>query len=63
MLLPKKNITKKKQIDKKVTELEFETGNGKKYKIEVIQDSAIYANKAEGYLPGLYYLVAWKEYF
>ena len=41
---------------------EFEAGNNKKYKIEAIQDSAIYAKKKDGYLPKLYYLVAWKGY-
>ena len=36
---------------------EFKAGNDKEYKVEVIQDSAIYAKKADGYLLGLYYLV------
>ena len=27
-----------------------------------IQDSAVYAKEANGHLPGLYYLVAWKGY-
>ena len=37
---------------------EFELGNDKKYKVEAIRDSAVYAKKADGDLPGLYYLVA-----
>ena len=42
--------------------LEFEASDSKEYKVEVIQDSAVYANKAKGHLPGLYYMVAWKRY-
>ena len=41
---------------------EFELGNDKKYKVEAIQDSAVYAKEADGHLPGLYYLVTWKGY-
>ena len=44
-------------MDKKVKKLEFEADNSKEYKIETIWDSAFYANKAEGYLLALYYLV------
>ena len=60
MLLLKQDTTKKMQVDKKVKELNFEASNdGKKYKIEVIQDSATYANKLEsGHLSGLYYVIA-----
>ncbi len=43
--------------------MEFENDdNNKKYKIKAICDSAIYASKLEGHLPGLYYLVLWKNY-
>ena len=41
---------------------EFKPSNNKEYKIEAIWDSAFYAKKANGYLQGLYYLVAWKGY-
>ena len=41
---------------------EFEAGNNKEYEIEGIQDSAIYARESVGQLPGLYYLVLWKDY-
>ena len=37
---------------------EFELGDNKEYEVEAIRDSAIYAKKADGHLPGLYYLVA-----
>ena len=40
----------------------FQTGNDKEYKVEAIQDNAIYAKEADGYIPGLYYLVVWKSY-
>ena len=38
-------------------EPEFDAGDNKEYKVEAIKDSAVYAKEAEGYLPGLYYLV------
>ena len=41
---------------------EFEPGNDKEYKVEAIRDSAVYTKEADRYLPGLYYLVAWKGY-
>ena len=39
-------------------EPEFNTGDNKEYKVEAIINSAVYAKKAEGHLPGLYYLVS-----
>lgn len=36
---------------------EFEIGNNKRYEIEAIQDNAIHAKEADGYLPGLYCLI------
>ena len=62
ILLLEKDNTKKKRVDKTVTKLEFEAGYSKEYEMEVIWDSAIYANKAKDYLLSLYYLVAWKKY-
>ena len=41
---------------------EFEPGDDKEYEVEAIRDSAVYAKEADGHLPGLYYLVAWKDY-
>ena len=44
-------------------QLEFEAGNHKKYEVDGIRDSAVYAKEsATGQLPGLYYLVLWKGY-
>ena len=46
-------------MDENMTELDFKARNSKKYKIEVVQDSAVYTNKLKvGYLSGFYYLVA-----
>ena len=39
-------------------EPEFKASNNKKYKVEAIKDSTVYAKKIEGHLPGLYYLVS-----
>ena len=42
---------------------EFKPGNDKKYKVEAIRDSAVYAGESEsGHLSGLYYLISWKGY-
>ena len=41
---------------------EFELGNNKEYKVEAIQDNAVFAKEADGHLLGLYYLVTWKGY-
>ena len=61
--LLEQDTTRKVRVDKRVTELEFEAGNGKKYKVETIWDSAVYANESEsGQLLSLYYLVALKRY-
>ena len=43
-------------------DFEFEAGNNKKYKVDVIQDSAVYTKESARQLLGLYYLVSWKEY-
>ena len=37
---------------------EFEPGDNKEYEVETIRDNAVYAKEVDGYLPGLYYLVA-----
>ena len=49
-------------MDENVTE--FEAGsNDEEYEVEGIRDSAVYAKEsATGHLPGLYYLVSWKNY-
>ena len=63
MSLLEKDTTRKERMDKRVKQLDLEAGNSKKYKIEAIWDSAVYASKSKSdQLPGLYYLVAWKGY-
>ena len=59
--LLEQNTPRKKRV-KKVPELN--TGdNSEEYKVEAIWDNMVYAIESElGYLPGLYYLVAWKVY-
>lgn len=62
MLLPEQNTTKKEQIDKIMSELEFvNKGNGK-YEIKVLCGSAVYTREFQGHLPDLYNLVSWKGY-
>ena len=35
----------------------FEEGNNKKYKVKVIQNSAVYTKEVDSHLPKLYYWV------
>ena len=63
--LLEQDTTKKRRVDKEVRQMEFDIGdnNCRKYEVEVIWDSAVYAKESESnHLPGLYYLVACKEY-
>ena len=59
--LLKHDITRKRRMNE-FSALEFEPDDNKKYEVEAIQDSAVYAKEVDGYLSGLYYLVAWKSY-
>ena len=56
------NTTRKKWVDENVTELEFDAGDSEEYKVEAIRDNAVDVKESEGYLPGFYYLGAWKSY-
>ena len=58
------DITKKRWINNfiKVSGFELELSNDKEYKVEAIQDSEVYAKKANKHLLGLYYLIIWKNY-
>ena len=63
MSLLEQDTTGKGWLNENIKKLDFEFGNSEEYKVEAIRDSIIYVNKLEGdYLPGLYYLIAWKEY-
>ena len=58
--LLEQDITRKEQV-KKVPKLDA-GDNSKEYEVETIWDNAVYAMESEsGHLPGLYYLVAWKD--
>ena len=64
MSLVKQNTTKKGQINELFPEPEpgFDASNNKKYKVEAIKESTVYTKEAERHLPGLYYLISWKDY-
>ena len=53
MLLLEQETTKKRQVDKNVIELDIANHNNRKYKVEVIYNSAIYMKESIGSLPGL----------
>ena len=58
MSLLEQDTIRKKRVNKNVTELNAGKDSGE-YKVEAIQDSAVYAKELEsGHLPGLYYLVS-----
>ena len=63
MSLIEQNNTKKGQMSKKVPELDTGNEDSKKYKVEAIWNSTVYANKlGSGHLLGHYYLATWKSY-
>ena len=43
-------------------DFKFKAGNGEEYKVDSIQDNAVYAKESVGQLLRLYYLVLWKDY-
>ena len=58
IFLLKQDTMKKGQVNDTQLDFEFKVGNNKKYKVDGIWDSAVYARKsATRQLPGLYYLV------
>ena len=60
--LLEQNSTSKGRVDENNgTRLDVGKDSGK-YKIEAIWNNAVYARELMGYLPGLYYLVFWKDY-
>ena len=62
--LLEQNTTRKRQMNELFPkpEPEFDAGDNKEYKVEVIINSSVYAKEVEEHLPGLYYLVFWKSY-
>ena len=43
-------------------ELDANNKKSRKYEVEAICNSAVYARELAGHLPELYYLVSWKGY-
>ena len=43
-------------------QLEFETGDDKRYKVDGIWELVVYDKESAGQLPEFYYLVLWKGY-
>ena len=62
VLLLKQDTTKKGWINIFAEVSKFDKSNDKEYEMKAIRNNTIYATKADGYLPGLYYLVPWKSY-
>lgn len=59
MLLLEQDTKRKGRINKLP---EFETDDDKKYEMEAICNSAVYAKKVDGHLSELYSLIVWKGY-
>lgn len=47
----------KQAVGKKVLYLNFDANDSKKYHMEAIQDSAVYASEMDNYLSEFYYLI------
>ena len=63
MSLLEQDTTRKGRMDENATELDAGDDDSGEYEVEAIRDSEVYVRKSEsGHLPGLYYLVSWKEY-
>ena len=64
MFLLEQDTTKKGWVDEKTLQLEFEDNNeGEEYKVKAIRNITVYAKESEsGQLPGLYYLISWKNF-
>ena len=68
MSLLEKDITRKRQVDKKALlepkkDIKFEAKGNKEYKVKIIIDSAMYGQQANNnQIPGFYYLILWKGY-
>ena len=60
--LPEQDTTKKGRVNDTHLDFEFEVGDDKEYEVDGIWDSVVYAKESAGQLPGLYYLVLWKDY-
>ena len=62
MSLLEQDTTRKGQVDKDEMKLDAGDDESGEYEVEAIRNSAVYAREVAGHLPGLYYLVSWKDY-
>ena len=62
MSVLEQHSTKKGQVDETTSQIKLDKGDSKEYKVKAVCNSAVYASKSEGYLPGFYYFVSWKSY-
>lgn len=49
-------------MDKNTTQTKFHIGNKKKFEVEQVEDSAVYARESAGRFPRLHNLILWKTY-
>ncbi len=60
MSLLEPDITRKGRVE---TAIELDEGDSNEYEVEAICDSEVYTKESDSsQLPGLYYLVSWKDY-
>lgn len=62
MSLLEQENTRKRWVDKNITQLELGMGNKEEDEVTRIWDSMIYTREKEDQLPKLYYLILYKEY-
>ena len=61
--MPEQDTSRKRQVDKKTLQLEFEDNNeGKEYEVDAICKCTVYAKKSKStQVLGLYYRISWKD--
>ncbi len=63
ILLLEQDITRKGQVDKTMSRLEFKSNSdSEEYKVKVICNNAVYLRELKDHLSSLYYLILWKGY-
>ena len=63
--LLEQDITRKRRVDKKISQIIFDVDDNDsgKYKVEAIWDSVVYAREFKsGHPSGFYYLASWERY-
>ena len=58
------DTTRKGRVNEKILQLKFkDNSEGEEYELEAICNNTIYVKESEsGQLPGLYYLISWKDF-